>query len=198
MPSSAQRPPSAGPACPAFDQVVGMQNTTYDPNAVNWKGVIADIKAVGQAEPRFCTFAIRTHFHDAAAVGTKPEPFVAQDTVVGGSDGSIMTDIDTLTLSNHQNYGMAAFTRQIIVPIAVAHNASIVDVLSVSAAACTEVMGSPVNIAKTCSAAGLPFYVRACSWHGAPCLGFVVLESLEPRSPFSWVELLSKPWVIQY
>jgi hypothetical protein len=28
MLSSAQRPPSAGPACPAFDQVVGMQNTT--------------------------------------------------------------------------------------------------------------------------------------------------------------------------
>lgn len=155
---------SAGPACPAFDDVVGTYTATYNPDAVNWKGVIADLKAVGQAEPRFCTFAIRTHFHDAAAVGVGVGPaFNAQSTVAGGSDGSIVTDTETSELSNHENYGMGAFSRHIIVPIATAHKASVVDVLSVAAAVCTEVMGSPVNIAETCSAAGLPFYVRTLS-----------------------------------
>lgn len=66
----------AGYTCPARQNPIPVREG-YDPTAVDWNALVADVVAIGGREPRFCNMAIRAWFHDVAGfadeVDTDPQ-----------------------------------------------------------------------------------------------------------------------------
>lgn len=145
-----------GYSCPARDPVNVAVRDGYDPGAVNWGAVVADIIQIGTHEPRFCNMVIRSWFHDVSGFSDN----VAKFPFDGSADGSFITDFEEIDLPDGALHGFAQFSRHVILQLAAAHGASHADVLTVAAAKCTtEVLGGTVDIASHCEAVGFPLYM---------------------------------------
>lgn len=109
-----------GYACPAQDDITPVQGG-YDPASVDWNAVVADIYSITEAEPRVCTMAIRTWFHDVGAhdrhAVTGHDDLDEFFPGIGGSDASIITHKDE-TLE-HQNafHGFAQVAKHVLVQV---------------------------------------------------------------------------------
>ena len=69
----------------ALPKPIRITDESYDPMQVDWVGMIRTVKDISAREPRFCSFAMRSHFHDSGSWDAAAE-------LETGSDGSILTD----------------------------------------------------------------------------------------------------------
>ena len=101
-------------SCPARDPVNAAVREGYDPAAVNWGAVVADIVQVGTQEPRFCNMAIRSWFHDLSGFSDGDNEHCPFD---GGADGSFITDFNETDQAEGALHGFGQFTRHVILQV---------------------------------------------------------------------------------
>ena len=89
---------------------------TYDPTAVDWNAVVADLVAIGTKEPRFCNFAIRAWFHDISGFGDEE----AGD-FDGAADGSFLADTQELGHPEGALHGFGQFVRHVVLQVLFPH-----------------------------------------------------------------------------
>lgn len=87
----------------------------YDPAAVNWGAIVADIVQIGNHEPRFCNMAIRSWFHDVGGFsdGVTSTSFAFD----GAADGSFITDFNETDQAEGALHGFGQFARHVIVQV---------------------------------------------------------------------------------
>ena len=101
-------------SCPARDPVNAAVREGYDPAAVNWGALVADIVAIGKQEPRFCNMAIRSWFHDLSGFSDGDEESFPFD---GGADGSFITDFNETDQAEGALHGFGQFSRHVILQV---------------------------------------------------------------------------------
>jgi hypothetical protein len=90
----------------------------YDAAKVDWNAVVADVYAITEAEPRVCTMAIRSWFHDVAANQRELSGGVAElFPGIAGSDGSILTDFNEVEIEHSAQHGFVRVVRHVLVQV---------------------------------------------------------------------------------
>jgi hypothetical protein len=101
-------------ACPARDPVKTTIREAYNPSAVNWGAVVADIIQIGKHEPRFCNMVIRSWFHDVSGFSNGRDENFPFD---GASDGSAITDFNEIDGPDGALHGFGQFSRHVILQV---------------------------------------------------------------------------------
>ena len=108
-----------GYACPAQDDIAPVVGA-YDPATVDWNAVVADVYAITDSEPRVCTMAIRTWFHDAGShepLDNGPASDEEMFPGIGGSDASILTHKDETLEHENAFHGFAQVAKHVLVQV---------------------------------------------------------------------------------
>lgn len=111
----------------------------YDPQNVDWNGVISGCRAACRYEKRLCNFYIRAAAHDSMSISES----------VGGADGSLLLTEDELSRieNNHDNF--AYIVSKNALALAKKYDASVADIIAVCGAVATQYLGGPDIISYT-------------------------------------------------